>query len=1821
MALITPPFVRDYRRLSFQKMMASCSSSSSDTNGVKYPFRSTHSLLWKSCQRDNDAFANGSSTNKRTAEAASSKMMVHARNSNRSETSKVDPTDTYRLPTDRSSLEKIQVLSTQQSMCTDFIKNEIILSKCAGSTTGNVFHLGGLPGAGKTATITSLIEDLTDANMTAKGTVLFCSKTNAAKSNMLSFCVDQSTPGKDGGYMVESKFVTVNSGFAIPVIKNSADAEDVAIQDYVYNLSRKFISNICLSDMIVMDEYTMTNINETLFIDCLLRASRGRPNVPFGGTPVVFLGDNRQNSAVVDRRNSSTKIIRGGGGAGGVIDVNPDDKDKTRGRNVIDLISEVLLKVLVTFVQSEDFITLFTRGCKMRKDALVDRHNYVKSLINDSIAVTNEVPNKRPRTSSSYSSTSLEAGGEEEEEEGGSSMDGLDLFDDSDFEEFITEMLDVHERPLTTFAERIDKIIRSVNGGGKEEGGIAKIAKITGYDVLREEALRVEIAHVDKYLICKDGRTKKMVNDMVEEVVHFARLAMREIINTGRERLYILSGMTDVLQDCHVLSLANEEIINIKLNFGKDPKCLDSTEIVARVSEGVEDERAERVSDAIMNAMFRSGDEPKGFVPLAEVFKFNLNELMERLSREDLTAQDLIDLANRAARGEAAATNKQHKQEQAVENESEGGEEEEEEEEEEAGYYDDYGEEEEEEEITSRSDKPNEIDINDRTHERVRKTVSFAREYYKCYRLFSPVTRARFWHAYLLARNAQTVNRFASPVVSPFSKKSAGEESTQFQEPYWLRALSLPMNSSLDTSNMQSAYAAYLSMLSRTFIMSSQKRISVAHHSLGVMYSMSLFDMTVDARALVDFRDITSSIPIGFVHKFLPNEYLQAIFPSIVSEFLVTTKTAISKEVRDVKNSGSKRGGNLDLDLNIIHDTVTKMGIDCSRQSKIANCMFIGSSILANIAKANIYANMMKEEEMKAEQTLLDKLLSGDKGSEDMKKRGGGGASSSSSSSGPVGALALTKGHNQKNIITDLVEKTMATALKKSTNCKLSLENKANELPSLHFKTKFWVGGLNLSDIGHDRCITQHQKQIIMSKCNNARASGKGVFIDRLTDLKLTNSTSTMDFNKHLIYLRDNVTRVQESIFFVGQSVIFTHSNRPTNSPYDCNVMFYTTDTGFIKKIEIKGNKSVIHVVLDKSGEVAEVSPGNESYGPIVNGHHGANVYYLPLTSSKALTIYSSQGQTFWRDVIVDITDASSQDVYVAVTRNADVLNLRIMSSSEKEMSSLRSIKTTMGRDKTKLFPLGGLRGVDASDTVDQPRKNRRIVVHDAYRMQTAVLDKTRDLVAAAQRFVMNLTNNNAFAFDSSWMENTGKLMKRKGLEQRLEEIETFFFDSETPRSVIDYYNERTNRTLMQLFVCVQRSVLHYCMTSKCIRTPSMSALKAYRNGAADHVKFHPAFVNSPLKPESIETLFFDVAPHSFVTKVFQFYAHFIFLVYEQSHMCLSSFAFLPSASPTYNTSTRVKMDDKTREKMKESVLFVPGEDALAYEPPDFTDAKDGRIRTRYRRAIVGEDFRVDKLLERASSDFVAQDPAVAGAVMEALGKAQKYNLRRAGKYCRKGEAVGLNTHGTVAIACDCENLSNSNLHLTEIIGGEEWASFSYEANLYGMLTFMTKLAAAAGVTKKVSVVSDGSAAALLPPVTRLHGYSVELSPEILYCGQCDPMFKVQFLLHSTMLPKKEVMTTEGGADENLLGPEFENKLTKGRKVKNSVKVVIMTETYGGASFAKMTVSEVRNSLFMGLGNVRIEEKKTMAEANALINKFLKAKRFKRISFFLSVSI
>lgn len=1780
-----------------------------DKPALKYPFASSGPLLWKGCRKARDArvrrlqrYVVSSAGSKRPA---SDEQQRHRSAFN---TSKINYNDTFRLPAERDALGQLKVLSTQQQLAVEFIRNEVILSKCAGSVTGNVFHLGGLPGAGKTATISSLIEDLADANMTAKGTVLLCSKTNVAKTNMYTSCVD---PQNDEGYMVESRFKTVNSGFCIPVISSSSDVEG-RIEEYVARLGRYYLENVCYIEMVVMDEYTMTNVNEILFIDCVLRASRGLPDVPFGGVPVIFLGDHRQNSAVVDKKNSGTSMVKGSSSlaaaAAAAATATPSGRGNYRG-GAVDLVSEALLSVLVNFLNGPGFNDTFVRGCQTRRQALEERLNYVKGLVDERANKKNEADRTdwSPPVKKSRPNVEAFKAANESSPLDDAGFDYMDCFDDEDMDHLMSEMAATVTEPITHFSNRVDRIMEQ-GGISASNKSIGETIKTTGYDVLREEALRSEIASIDKFL----GQRKEVMDtrlaDVVRSITKFARDAMGEIIQTGRERLYILSVMTDVMPDCHVICLANEEIVSIKSVFGKDPGCTDSVSVLSKTG-GDEEIRINRLSDAIMNAFFKVGDELEEGPPLAHSFKINMRTLLDRLNDKNLSHEDLFAIAADMASGRQCRTKPDETPsfvDDSVCNEDD-----------EPSYYDEDDGDGYSEEIISRADAPDEIDVGDKTPERVRKMISFAKEYYEHYRSYPILTRSRFWHVYLLARDITAKNVYPSQISSPFSSLSSSDSAIFHASPYWLRALSLPINANADTSNMQSAYAAQLSALSRTFIMSSQKRISVTHHTLGLMYSASLYNMTVNLSSIADTRDVTDNIPVGFANRFAPSDYINSMFESIVRQYLLTRKANINEEIAEVQ-----RNSNGYLDMSIIHSTVQNMSINPQRQSKVANSVFIGSGLLVNIAKAKIYADATKEREQKAVSTLLEKVMKG--------KKNTGGAPMSpvpSSPSGPSDAVALVKGHHQKNTITDLVEKTLAVALKKAAAV-TTINSKDIKDTSRKFNVTFKVAGLDVSYVSHGNLVKNSQRQQILDRfyaVTGGRAHRK-IFIDRLVDMKLLGVKDARDFSRILISLRESVTRATESIFFVGQSVVFTHTNSGSSSLYSCNVPFFTNDTGRIERFaQVKG-KMVIFVKMDRGGMVAPVSAGEKTWGALHGGkYYGAAVSYFPITSSKAQTIYSSQGQTLWRDTFVDISGSSSQDAYVAITRNANVLNLKIMEASETDMANLVNLRSSMGRDKAKMFPLGALRGTTAADAhmpVDAA------VLSEQFALQTAVCDRKRDLVSAAQRFVMDMTSDNSMVFNADWMTSTARVMKDKnGLEARLREIEETFFVEATPRDVIDMFNKRSNQTLMQLYNCVNRSVLHYCMTSKHIKTPAMALFKAYTErttSTLNHIKFHPAFVNSALKPETVDKLFYDVAPHSFVTKVFQFYAHFLFMVYEKAHICHTSFAFLPSASPVYNAHATVAMKPEVREAFKKSVTVIPG-GGLGYEPAEFATSKDGNIRELDRKVITSRDRTTDGLLSKLfglggseHDRYEAPCEADASRAMSELWKAQRYNLRREGKYCRQWEVAGLDTHGTIAVACDVDSLSQTNVCVME----GEWASFSYEANLYGMLVFMTKLAAASGVSK---IHRPGLAEYLT--VDQLFGYGVDVSPEVLCCGQCKPALKVQFLMHFSALSKsaskddginKRNVDLFGAGEE--MGP-FEAAVTNGRGMGGeAIRVVVITETFG-SNFSKNSTSDVRNSLLMGLGKIRVEVKKNLGEVGGVINKFLKTRLFKKISFFISADM
>ena len=101
---------------------------------------------------------------------------------------------------------------------------------------------------------------------------------------------------------------------------------------------------------------------------------------------------------------------------------------------------------------------------------------------------------------------------------------------------------------------------------------------------------------------------------------------------------------------------------------------------------------------------------------------------------------------------------------------------------------------------------------------------------------------------------------------------------------------------------------------------------------------------------------------------------------------------------------------------------------------------------------------------------------------------------------------------------------------------------------------------------------------------------------------------------------------------------------------------------------------------------------GRAKLGPFINDsiRVGAEVDYLPLASQQTITIYSSQGWTFWRNTLVDPMNVSYEDAYVAVTRNRDPRQLRVLSLVPSDLQVLKSLKSAMGQDRSHVFPIGG---------------------------------------------------------------------------------------------------------------------------------------------------------------------------------------------------------------------------------------------------------------------------------------------------------------------------------------------------------------------------------------------------------------------------------------------------------------------------------------------------------------------------------------------------
>ena len=1241
---------------------------------------------------------------------------------------------------------------------------------------------------------------------------------------------------------------------------------------------------------------------------------------------------------------------------------------------------------------------------------------------------------------------------------------------------------------------------------------------------------------------------------------------MIEIDRSGRENFYIISSLSERCKDAHITTLMDEEILNAKLLFGRDKKCCD---VIPFRSEK---KRSLAIAACVRNAFIRDGCDIKEQIPIAKYFMDNLCKLANFLQKEVLSYKDMV---------EKSIDIKKHLEENTIEMNIEQIEK-------------DYNE---ENMIISRPDTPREINIYSSTNERVGSLVLFHVIWYEWLSSCQPsdLVRCRIWHLYMLVRIQQAA--FLDNNL-PFFDKAVTlgrlffprDHKEEYHDEYWLRVLSMPLseerNDDAYQSSLLSAYSSYMSAVSRTYIMSSLKRINVVKHSYALMYGVSLLDMTVKVNDLVDSHLVFPKPPIGYKREFSVEEYFDTIFRCLVDEYFVHgINDVISKAISIEKVEGSPKI------LALAKEGMTKPTVLAIR-------------MLTSITEGNMRSEEIKR---KSEENIYRKSKSQKKSLIDLyASKTAAIACDIDADGGIIGAVTLTRKHEEKNAVSYLVDKIIIDQSGDTTN----------SIKTTKIDTRYILDGIDVSYVGSGTYIKPDDKEKILKAIRSSMSSKKH-FINSVTDRRLLKeSQNVKKFSKILSDLRNKVTHVKSINLYQGQNVVFTDTN--FKEIHGTEAKFVTKDTGVITDIIVENGITKVFVLVERLGRDAiELTEGRHFLGKKNNNY----VQYIPLDSSQAMTIYSSQGQTFNMDTIVDLTGVSASDAYVAITRNSDPLHLYIIQSTKAEKKNLADLKYSMRKDKTILLPLGGIGkfGGDAFMNYDAINVAKEVLdtviaydVDNGQKSQYSSFDPASDMVTAAQHFILNRSGN-TLAFNSTWMKNTRKILMKDGLKTELNRINEFFFGP-GKHKYAKYYMDTTNDKIMELFTAVTRSVTHYAIATHIIKTPSPTQMKDHiesHKNKNEYVKIHPCFLNAPPMEKSLSAFFYDVAPHSKIIMVFQFYIHYLFLVYEQLHICNASFAFLSSTSPKLNKYTRPK-------NYNESCCCVPS-GGLGYESEDFKEAIDGGSRDKLLRVPLTD---VDELGDNIEG--LKEDPAMCN---EYISKSMRHNLRRPGKFCRPHETCGLSKHGAIVVATKSEKIEHSHVHENE----QGWISLSNEVNMYGLLIFMTKLAAASGITviklnEEALEPKKGRQGSVFVPLEECGippEYQLRLSEEVLRCGQVAPMKRVQFTLHAVA---REV------ADEGRL-----NNFSSGKKIFSSLflkserlmgaEILMITEMMGHC-FAQHSTSDIRNSLFLGVGNVLAKQTIDNNDNNVIaqIEDFIKTKLTTaesgiRVSFFVSLKL
>nr|BDT62880.1 MAG: wsv447-like protein [Trachysalambria curvirostris majanivirus] len=1553
-------------------------------------------------------------------------------------------------------------ISLQQEIITRTIVNDIIISKLSGQAS--IFQLAGLPGSGKTFVVKEIIRKLVSISLINKSQVLICCKNNTAVS---AVCSALSSNINDDKYTIsDDQLMTFNKMFSFPVIKEGVDID--SLLTWAPKAVMGNLDTYTNAELLIVDEYMTMKSSEIIYIDAMFRLIRYNPQVPFGGLTVLFLGDNRQNSAILSTNNDV--LIKG---------------EEKLFPSILEcnVVKDYILKLFNSlFGSSSDWIIKGSQIlCKKKINALVMTINNCMKEVNNN-----------------------------------NSSNNIDKCDDN-YRALCNDYNNRHTKGILLEALKITQF----KGEEDLEKYFNKISENIQIEYLVLDCHKMRLN--DLYNINNIADKLKLIEN-TNKVITFLNNALSDVVAYKREKFFVLPGMVEEIDGEGQLVIPEREMFNILINEGIDTDCLneeysnDNLNELRRIINGALLRDGDDLG-VFYNLIFKDYanhinelEKCKSYKDISDYASKVWDKLMINNNEITFNCNENSCINDDNKSSTQVINNRDHysgyNHEDIDDNTSDDDNDE--------NNNDRYH-----TSIIKSVDVPDGISFSSTVPERLQATIKLQ----KTIRVFDKLNtgtinklkaKARYWFFlkelikkeeilrkdFYSNRNINDDNNNMS--LPPNFKYMLKDIS--LDTPYWLRAFVMPIMHNSNYNNNQCilpAYSIYISLKSKSFTLNSLKRIDIDKHALGLTYALAIKDLTskysmVDLRVIKNFLNNKEENPTNpnknEILKLL-NCYFETLFPSIVREFLHIGKNIIEENKKYIYS---------DKDKELIYNILEKA--KCSESIKLLASemmsIFISEDKGSNIKynnketdKTNISVfkhfkrnkqkrgNIQNDDSYRLEPILSKriKLANANINNTDMSTTDDRTIVVNDNKNS---AVILTKTNNDKNSVAHLVSSIILArmSIKKDTRydisdnmnsidpTSLSTFDQSNDAPiannadnnnnnlhleSLVFRTKFYIDNILLPD--NIYAISEKILSQIKVKYNLHVSSSFNHFINKGVDYRMSRCRAIKDYKNILYSIRNNTTKVDKVLLFKGQKVYFTHTNSKVYD-FKTTVPFYTQDKGTIVDIRIPHhNKSsiIISVAVDRLGVVAHVEPYKSVQGK-------ATIIFLPIASLLSTTIYSCQGTTLRSCVaLVNPARLTPQESYVALTRNDNVRDIKIVTNSKSDIEGLINLKHMLYPDGSRLYPIGVF-----GERFGTLKKNN--------------IKNKMDMIGIVQKFLLNKSDNCLF-FNQKWFET---------MEEELEKKDNVYnYLSTINGDILNNPNKKdlelisgTSETLIDLFYSCYLSLINFDRIYRYNTiTKGSKEFKNFflnGNGPTNFNKRLPIYISPVIPRRSMGKIFFDLFPHSRAIAVFQVYVNFIFFVYELLSILDVNFAFSPSPSPL--SHIKFGCPDNVSLNWKSDRYNVLKDDYLEY-----ATLKDRQCSDIVRIGTGG------KYIENSGGEYYIKQEHVAASIL--------HNLRRNIKLDKPDDIAGTGIHGAVLVSYD----KNKDIN-TQFVNQRTLTNI----NLLSLLWFNTKLAAASSVQNfpfpklvdiDKSIVSN---------------YEIVAPNYYITCGKVHPFKSIQFLLY-----------------------------------------------------------------------------------------------------------